>query len=212
MDQASPLQGHEAPGEHGAGGRTAPAAGAGVQLRPFGPGHLPLAQPWFADPDTQRWLGGPGWLPLMLDLAGRPLSEFRGATETGRHHWLAWANGTAVGYIDCDTYDRWTTWEGGPGGRGVTATIPVSSAGIAYVVDPAQRRRGYGTAMVSAVTAMPELAHVELFAAGVEPENAASVGCLRKAGFRPLNPEPDWEGIVYYALFRADRDTPGKPA
>jgi RimJ/RimL family protein N-acetyltransferase len=212
MGQARPRRGHEGRGEHSGGGRTAPAAGAGVQLRPFGPGHLPLAQPWFSDPDTQRWLGGPGWLPLMLNLADRPLGEFRGATETRRHHWLAWANGTVVGYTACDTYDRWTTWEGGPGGRGVTATIPVSSAGIAYVVDPAQRRRGYGTAMITAVTAMPELAHVELFAAGVEPENTASVGCLRKAGFRPLSPEPDWEGTVYYALFRADCDTPGKPA
>jgi hypothetical protein len=47
---------------------------------------------------------------------------------------------------------------------------------------------------------MPELAHVELFAAGIEPENAASAGALRKAGFQPLDPEPDWEGIVYYAL------------
>jgi len=212
MDQAGSHQRHEARGEHGGDGRTAPAAGAGVQLYPFEPGHLPLAQPWFADPDTQRWLGGPDWLPMMLDLADRPLDEFRGAAQTGRHHWLAWANGTAVGYIDCETYDRWTTWEGGPGGRGVTATIPVPSAGIAYVIDPAHRRRGYATAMITAVTTMPELAHVELFAAGVEPGNTASVGCLRKAGFRPLSPEPDWEGIVYYALFRTDRDTPGKPA
>jgi RimJ/RimL family protein N-acetyltransferase len=189
-----------------------PAAGAGVQLRPFEPGDLPLAQPWFADPDTQRWLGGPGWLPLMVELADRPLSEFRGALETGRHHWLARAEGTAVGYIDCDTYDQWTTWDGATGGGKVTATIPVPSAGLAYVIDPAQRRRGYATAMIKAVTTLPELAHIELFAAGVEPENAASVGCLRNAGFRPLSPEPDWEGIVYYALFRTHRDTPGKLA
>ena len=212
MDQAGSHQRHEARGEHGGDGRTAPAAGAGVQLCPFEPGHLPLAQPWFSDPDTQQWLGGPDWLPMMLDLAAGPLDEFRGAAQTGRHYWLAWANGTAVGYIDCETYDRWTTWEGGPGGRGVTATIPVPSAGIAYVIDPAHRRRGYATAMITAVTTMPELAHVELFAAGVEPGNTASIGCLRKAGFRPLSPEPDWEGIVYYALFRTDRDTPGKPA
>lgn len=212
MDQARNHHRHEARGEHGGGGRTTPAAGASVQLRPFEPGQLPLAQPWFADPETRRWLGGPDWLPLMLDIADRPLGEFRGATETGRHQWLAWDGGTAVGYIDCGTYDRWTTWEGGPGGRGVIGAIGVPSAGMAYVIDPAQRRRGYATAMITAVTAVPELAHVQLFAAGVEPENTASVGCLRKAGFRPLSPEPDWEGIVYYTLFRADRDTPGKPA
>jgi RimJ/RimL family protein N-acetyltransferase len=53
--------------------------------------------------------------------------------------------------------------------------------------------------MIHAALARPELAHVELFAAGVEPANAASVRCLLKAGFAPLDPEPDWEGIVYYA-------------
>jgi hypothetical protein len=53
--------------------------------------------------------------------------------------------------------------------------------------------------MINAVLAMPELAHIALFAAGVEPANAASVRCLLKAGFTSLDPEPDWEGIVYYA-------------
>jgi RimJ/RimL family protein N-acetyltransferase len=139
----------------------------------------------------------------MLDLAGRPLGEFRGAAETGRHRWLAWAGDTAVGYIDCGSYDRWTTWEEGPAGSGVTDAIGVPCASIAYVVDPALRRRGYATAMITAVMTMPELARIELFTAGVEPANAASAGCLLKAGFRPLRPDPDWEGIVYYALFKA---------
>ena len=103
----------------------------------------------------------------------------------------------------CGTYDRWTTWEGGPGGRGVVDTIPVPAGSISYVVDPALRRRGHGSAMVIAVMARPELAGIKLFAAGVEPANAGSVGCLRKAGFQPLHAEPDWEGVVYYVRFRA---------
>ena len=90
-----------------------------LQLRPFERHHLPLVEPWFTDGDTRRWLGGPAWPRQMLDLADRPLGEFRGAAETGRYRWLAWDQGTAVGYIDCGTYDRWATWEGGPGGRGV---------------------------------------------------------------------------------------------
>ena len=57
-------------------------------------------------------------------------------------------------------------------------------------------------AMVRAVLAAPGLEHIQLFAAGVEPANAGSVGCMRKAGFEPLNPEPDWEGVVYYSRFR----------
>lgn len=173
-----------------------------LQLRPFERGHLWLVDPWFTDPDTNRWLGGPQWPRQMLELAGRPLREFRGARETGRHRWLAWDRDTAVGHIDCGTYERWTTWEGGPGGRGVTDTIPVPSAAIAYLVDPVLRRRGYGVAMISALPAMPDLTQVELFTAGVEPSNTASVGCLLKAGFRPLRAEPDWEGIVYYGLRR----------
>jgi hypothetical protein len=52
--------------------------------------------------------------------------------------------------------------------------------------------------MINAMLGRPELAHVALFGAGVEPANAASVGCLLKAGFAPLDPDPDWEGIVYY--------------
>lgn len=174
-----------------------------LRLRRFRRRHLPLAEPWFRDADTQRWLGGPDWPRLMLDLADRPLGEFRGAMETGRYRWLAWDRDMAVGYIDCGTYDRWATWEGGPAGRGVTATIDLPAGSIAYVVDPALRRRGYATAMIGAVLTAPELAHVGLFTAGVEPANVASARCLHKAGFRPLNPEPDWEGIVYYARLRS---------
>jgi hypothetical protein len=49
--------------------------------------------------------------------------------------------------------------------------------------------------MVSAVLAMPELEHIELFASA-GPADAGSAGCLRRPGFEPLNPEQDWEGIV----------------
>ncbi len=100
----------------------------------------------------------------MPGRAGRPLGEFRGAAETGQHRWFAWDRDTAVGHIDCGTYDRWATWEGGPGGRGVTGTIDAPAGSISYVADPAPRRRGYGAAMVSAVLAMPELEHIELAA------------------------------------------------
>ena len=175
---------------------------------PFERNHLPLVEPWFRDPDTQRWLGGPAWPAQMLDLAARPLGEFRGAIETGRYRWLAWDRDTAVGYIDCGTYDRWTTWEGGPGGRGVVDTIPIAAGSIGYVVDPGRRREGYCAAMIAAVMATPVLDHVELFVAGIEPANAGSNGCLLKSGFRPLDPRPDWEGIVYYARFRGPRGAP----
>jgi RimJ/RimL family protein N-acetyltransferase len=76
------------------------------------------------------------------------------------------------------------------------------------VVAPALRRRGYATAMITAVLALPELAHIGLFTAGVEPANTASVGALLKTGFHPLTPAPDWEGIIYYARFRSPKQPP----
>jgi hypothetical protein len=35
--------------------------------------------------------------------------------------------------------------------------------------------------------------------------------CLRKAGFHPWHPEPDWEGIVYYLRFKDPRARPHRP-
>jgi RimJ/RimL family protein N-acetyltransferase len=183
-----------------------------VRLRPFEREQLPQVEPWFEDPDTRRRLGGPGWPRLVLDLADRPLGEFRGAIETGRYRWLAWDGDEPIGYIDCGTTDRWTTWEGGPNGRGVIATIPVASGNLAYVVDPAVRRRGYSTTMIATLLTLPDLAHIELFAAGVEPDNAGSVGCLRAADFEALDPEPDWEGIVYYVKRRRSAEGETSPA
>jgi len=115
---------------------------------------------------------------------------------------LAWDKDVPVGYVDCGTFDRWATWEGGPGGRGVVSVIDEPSGSIGYVIDPGFRRRGYAVDMILALMRVPPLEHVSLFAAGIEPENTASVRCLLSAGFHPLDPVPDWEGIVYYARGR----------
>lgn len=174
-----------------------------VDLRPFDRDQLPLVEPWFEDPETQRWLGGPDWPRMMFDLADLPHGEFRGAQETGGCRFLAWHKDVPVGYVDCGTFDRWTTWEGGPDGRGVLGVIDEPSGAIAYVTDPAQRRKGYGAQMILAMMEVDALRHVSLFAAGIEPENTASVRCLLSAGFQPLDPVADWEGIVYYSKWRA---------
>jgi RimJ/RimL family protein N-acetyltransferase len=163
---------------------------------------LPLVEPWFEDPETQRWLGGPDWPRMALALADAPLGESRGAQETGRYRFLAWDKDVPVGYVDCGTYDRWATWEGDPGGRGVVSVIDEPSGGIAYVTEPTLRRRGYGVDMILSLMRVPALVHVSLYATGIEPENTASVQCLLSAGFHPLDPVPDWEGIVYYARKR----------
>ena len=76
------------------------------------------------------------------------------------------------------------------------------------------RRRGYGAQMIAALLDVRELAHVELMAGGVEPDNVASVQLILGVGFEPLDARPDFEGFVYYVLQRraasASHQTPGK--
>ena len=183
-----------------------------VTLRALTRADLATVEPWFRDPDTRRWLGGPEWPATMLDLAERVVGEeFRGALQTGAYHYLASSGPRAVGYVDCGTFDRCTTYGGeGPDGPIITDTLDVPSGSIAFVVAPVLRRRGLGRAMITALTHQPELRSVELFEAGVEPENRASRACLEAAGFHLHSPEPDFEGMLYYHARRAELDTAAK--
>lgn len=73
-----------------------------VRVHPFTQADLLGIVPWFEDPDTQRFLGGPDWATAMLGHADRSIgTTFRGARQTGAHRYLASAAGTPVGYIDC---------------------------------------------------------------------------------------------------------------
>ena len=171
---------------------------AAIELQTFQREELPLVEPWFLDAETQRWLGGPQWPRRMLDLAGRPLGEFRGAKETGRFRWLAWDGETPVGYLDCGTFDRWTTWDKDD----ITETVDVPSGGLALTVGPACRRVGYGREMLNALFEAPEVAEIQLFGGGVEPENVPCVACLKAAGFSQQDREPDFEGMVYFVRRR----------
>jgi hypothetical protein len=84
-----------------------------ISLRPLTSAELPLITPWFEDPDTGRFLGGPAWPAQMLALAGRSAGTiFRGARQTDSHHYLAVADGAPAGYIDCGTFDRCTLYGG----------------------------------------------------------------------------------------------------
>src|SRR5262249_13864623 len=119
--------------------------------------------------------------------------------------YLALTDGTPVGYIDCGTSDRCTIYGGeGPDGPIVLDTIEASTGSIAFVIDPARRRRRLGTRMIRALTGHPDLLDVELFEAGVQPENTASRRCLEAAGFRVRLEQPDAEGMLYYRGWRED--------
>ena len=164
--------------------------------------------PWFRDPDTARFLGGPEWPAMMLERDLRVVAaEFRGAVQTGAFRYLADTDGRPFGYVDCGTFDRCTICDGeAPDGPIVTETIEVATGSIAFVVDPVVRGRRFGRAMIGALMVRPELAAVQLFEAGVEPENVASRRCLRAAGFRPRSQRPDFEGMLYYCAWRGESD------
>jgi RimJ/RimL family protein N-acetyltransferase len=180
-----------------------------ITLRPLTRADLAAITPWFEDLDTHKSLGGPDWPAAMLDHGERAVGEmFRGAVQTAAHHYLAETNGRAVGYIDCGTLDRCTVYGGeGPDGPIILEAIDAVTGSIAFVIDPAHRRQRLATNMIQALTHHPDLAAVELFEAGVEPENRGSRGALEAAGFRLRSPMPDCEGMLYY-LASADRASP----
>jgi RimJ/RimL family protein N-acetyltransferase/ketosteroid isomerase-like protein len=179
---------------------------APIELRPLTGADLPVIAPWFEDPDTRRFLGGPDWPAAILAHNVRSVATtFRGAAQTGAYRYLALADGTPVGYIDCGTFDRCTVYAGeGPDGPLITETIDAPTGSIAFAINPERRGRGLGRAMIAALLARPELQAVELFEAGVEPENIASRRCLEAAGFRLRSQEPDFEGMLYYRVWRAE--------
>jgi RimJ/RimL family protein N-acetyltransferase len=172
-----------------------------VELRPFTAELLGVVQPWFRHPEVDRWLGGPDWPARELAMAGTGIGEvFRGRTVLRSHTWVAFdEDGAAVGHIGGEVYDRWCRYSEGPDGPAITDPEPGPAMGIAYVVNPARWRQGYGVAILRAAMAAPEVADVRLFAAGIEPENVASARCAVAAGLLPAHPgTPDWEGIVHH--------------
>jgi RimJ/RimL family protein N-acetyltransferase len=173
-------------------------------LRPLTPADLAVITPWFEDPDTRRFLGGSQWPAAMLAHDDRAVkTTFRGARQTCARHYLALADDAPVGYIDCGVFDCCTVY-GGDGDTGpiITETIEAITGSIAFAVDPNRRREGIATSMIRALTQHPDLAHVELFEAGVDPENVGSRRALTAAGFDLPDPGPDCEGMLYYRAWR----------
>ncbi|MGY1840776.1 MULTISPECIES: GNAT family N-acetyltransferase [unclassified Modestobacter] len=169
---------------------------------PFEPEVLPRVLPWFDHEVVQRRLGGPSWPERELALRNAARGEeFRGRLVLRAHTYVALDDGGApVAQVGGDVYDRWTRWD--PATERVTAVDERRTMGAAYVVDPARWRRGYGTATLRAFVAAAELADVEQFVLGIEPDHAASLGVAAAAGFRPLTTEPDAEDMLYLHLRR----------
>ena len=178
-----------------------------VVLRRLTTQDLPGIVGWFQDPDTSRFLGGADWPAAMLANAQQAVgTDFRGARQTGADHFLALAGGVAVGYVDCGTFDRCAIYGGeSQDGPIILETIEAITGAIAFTVDPARRRERLATQMIRALIDHPDLSTVELFEAGVEPENHASRRTLEAVGFHLRSPEPDREKMPYYELWASGR-------
>lgn len=175
---------------------------------------LAVVRPWFEDEDVQRFLGGPEWPARMLTLAETVAGTiFRGATQTASYRWIALDGAHPVGYIDCGITDRWTVCDDdGTGAPVVVSAIDVPAASVALTVDPSRRGAGIGRSMVRALLAAPEVRSVELFGAGVDPDNVASLRCFGAVGFVLQTSEPDWEGMLYLIRERERRFRRGNHA
>lgn len=176
-----------------------------LELVDFGPRDVERIEPWFDDPETQNRLGSRDWIrraPALLELTIG--DEFRGKTVTGRRMWLSLDEvGAPVAFVDGETYDRYSAWDGSDWDHPVVSdVVEVPSMGVALVVDPARRGRGYGAATIRAVIEHPDLAHIRLFFASADADNVASIRCAVNAGFHPRSEEPDFEGMLHYSFER----------
>ncbi len=123
---------------------------------------------WHADEETQSRLSPP-----------RP--EWRGylCGTPGVYAWMVYDGATPVAFLQLDTDDAGMGYAG-------------------YGVNPALRRRGYGTRALRMLLARPEVARLRQVLVTAEPANAASQRCAAGAGFVLECPDVDRDGMLRY--------------
>ena len=144
-----------------------------LALRPFAAADLPLVEPWFDDPQTQRWLGGRDW-PAMV-LRAEAVLPF------------------ARTYLVCDGAI--------PVVLATFEIDAEGDAAIAIVTTPTARRRGYGAAALRLLFVHAEAAGARRFVAGIEVGNAVSEALVCNLGFLPRG-GVDAEGFRSFILSR----------
>lgn len=133
---------------------------------------------WWDDPETKRWMGG--YRPQeALQLAANPPKEFRGRVVLSRKALAALKAKRPVALVDFESYDDGT-------------------AGVGIVVAPDARGQGLGRSTLKLLVQSEHLKDVQVIFGGIEPENVASIKCLKGAGFVADSLEPDEEGIIYF--------------
>ncbi len=111
---------------------------------------------------------------------------------------MAYDNDQPVGFVDGGIVDRWVDYGGEQNGKPIYLNIEEKvSATMSFIVNPSQRRKGYGTAMIKMLLQRPEYKDVKIFAAGVEPQNTGSIKTLEAADFKS-DYKPDFEDMLYF--------------
>jgi RimJ/RimL family protein N-acetyltransferase len=133
---------------------------------------LAIVEPWFDDPETQRWLGDREWPRRLLWLTRQP----------GRVALLYALADDPVGLLDIELYD---------GGK----------AAVAVLVSPEHRGQGVATSILRSVFDLPQTRGVQEVVGEVEVGNSAGEHCARAAGFVLLDAPTD-EGFLHFVLRR----------
>ena len=174
-----------------------------LSFKPFNKETAEGIRPWFNDPDTKKWLGDSSWVDMELKQQSESIgTEFRGAKTIARYGWVVYDDDKAIGYIDGGISNRYVKYGGEVNGKPVYLEVEDKlTSAISYAICPDERRKGYASQLINQLLTRPELEQVEIFLAGVEPENIGSIKALEKAGFKSDH-KPDFEDMYYFFLRR----------
>ena len=148
--------------------------GVPIDLRPCQSEHLPMFQSWFQDGELNRWVEEPS--QRYLDYV---------ATTPRQYACVAYEGDVAVGFIVFGLEDK-------------------EPASFMFFVRPDLRYQGYGKRILATALAAPEVADIDVWEAGVEPDNTASRRCSEAIGFTEQGREPEWPDYLRYVYERGD--------
>lgn len=160
-----------------------------------------VIRPWFDDADTKKRLGDRSWVDMELEQQRLSIGkEFRGSITLARYGWVIYDHDKPVGYIDAGVGDKYVIYGGMDGDKPVyLRSENIKSSGLAFVVNPSERGKGYAAQMISQLIGRPEYKEVGIFIAGVETDNVGSQRALENAGFKS-DYKLDFEDMYYFTL------------